>query len=102
MQALSKSCIGRSGVMDERDTCGRCGRNTSWCVVREYFFGMEDFCFQIGLFVMNEKWFSPIIDQMQLGDQGSLQNERSKQSLHTEECMLYSGGKGGEKLRLLR
>ena len=64
---------------------------TSWCVGREYFFGMSV------VFVMNEKWFSPIIDQMQLGDQGSLQNERSKQSLDTEECMLYSEGKGGEK-----
>ena len=37
-----KSCIGLSGVMDECDTCGRCGRNTSWCVVREYFFGIEE------------------------------------------------------------
>ena len=67
-------------------------------MVREYVFGMEDFCFQIGLIVMNEKWFSPIIDQMQLGDQGSLQNERSKQNLHIEECMLYWEGKGGKNL----
>ena len=89
LQVSSKSCIGRSTWF-------------AFCVVREYVFGMEDFCFQIGLIVMNEKWCSPIIDQMQLGDQGSLQNERSNQSLHTEECMLYSEGKGGKKLKLLR
>ena len=42
--------------------------------------------------------FSPIIDQMQLGDQGSLQIERSKQNLHTLGCMLYSEGGEGKKL----
>ena len=73
-----------------------------WCVVREYFLRMKDICFQICMFVMDEKFVSPMIDQMQPGDQGALQNERGKQSLHTEECMLHSERKGGKKLKLLR
>ena len=73
-----------------------------WCVVREYFLRMKDICLQICMFVMNEKFVSPMIDQMQPGDQGALRNERGKQSLHTEECMLRSKREGGKKLKLLR
>ena len=61
LQAVSKSCIDLSGGVAQ---------------VRENFFGMEVFCFQIGLLAMNEKCFVSIDDQMQLGAPRSLPNDR--------------------------
>ena len=46
LQALSKSCIDRNGVVVQ---------------VREYFFGMEVSCFQIGLFAI---WWRKSVEYM--------------------------------------
>ena len=61
--------------MDERDTCGRCGRDTSCFVI------VEVFCFQIG---------KSLLIKRNLLIRCSLQFEMSKQNLHTRGCMLRS------------
>ena len=61
--------------MDERDTCGRCGRDTSCFVIAEVF------CFQIG---------KSLLIKRNLLIRCSLQFEMSKQNLHTRGCMLRS------------
>ena len=57
-------------------------------VVREY-----DFNAYVG---------NPIVNQTQLGDQHSFRKKRSRQRLHTAECMLYSERKWGKKRKLFR
>ena len=69
--------------MDERDTCGRCGRDTPWFAIAEVF------CFQIG---------KSLLIKRNLLIRCSLQFEMSKQNLHTRGCMLCSKGESEKRL----
>ena len=83
LQASSKSCKDRSGgwTYEMRDE-----RHLFWCV------RMKDICFQVGMFVMNAKCYSPIIAHCNLVISVHAKKERSKQSPRGGGCMLYPEG----------